>query len=653
MQSKAAEKDIALKHKKNVDLYRALLNDETEKVKKECAEVDEQGLHILTIHDDTVLHAATYSKQSRLVLDLLEALPNAHLDKMTRQNHQGNTILHEAATSDHNLEVAKEVLEKAPGLLCMRNHLGETALFRSVRYGNKKIFNFLMEKISSYSEDNQQLFLQRSDKTTILHAAILALQFDLAFEIASKFKHLIGERDADGMTGLQLLSCNPGAFQPDQDYKGGFLKHIINSTRWSRSVEESGCDLASKLADFLIDTDFSWEATYPGIDQSKPRLHKYGRAPSVDKGVGQGPQLMSTALGQGDQPETAPPLFLATKSGCVYIAKKILDCYPQAVEHIDDEGRNILHVAIKYRQEEIFQLVERLELPKKRLVRKVDNDGNSILHTVGIKVEDYTPEELRGPAYQLREEMQWFERVQSVTPPHFLDHRNNMNLTAKGLFYKANNELRTAATEWLKRTAEGCTVVAVLIATVAFAAAYTVPGGPNSQTGAPLLANKPLFVVFTVTDVLSLSFALTSVVIFLSIVSSSFRLSDFRESLPTKLMLAFTFLFLSVSMMMIAFAATVLLMIQKRESWTKVILYALSFLPVGIFALSYFPLYLSLAETFKYLLKKLRQAMPRNLPNPELSRPTNLFYSYSNRSNQRQIDQNRRLETQNRCCQIA
>ncbi|KAG2688466.1 hypothetical protein I3760_09G096800 [Carya illinoinensis] len=289
----------------------------------------------------------------------------------------------------------------------------------------------------------------------------------------------------------------------------------------------------------------------------------------------------------------------------------------------------------------------------KRLVRKVDNDGNSILHTVGIKVEDYTPEELRGPAYQLREEMQWFERVYTVTPHHFRDHRNNMNLTAEGLFYKANNELRTAATEWLKRTAEGCTVVAVLIATVAFAAAYTVPGGPNGQTGAPLLANKPLFVVFTVTDVLSLSFALTSVVIFLSIVTSPFRLSNFRESLLTKLMLAFTFLFLSVSMMMIAFAATVLLMIQKRESWTKVILYALSFLPVGIFALSYFPLYPSLAESFKYLLKKLRQAMSRNFLNPVPSRPTNLFHGYRNRSNQRQIDQNGRLETQNRCCQLA
>ncbi|KAG7963033.1 hypothetical protein I3843_09G097500 [Carya illinoinensis] len=287
-------------------------------------------------------------------------------------------------------------------------------------------------------------------------------------------------------------------------------------------------------------------------------------------------------------------------SRCVDIAEEILKRYPQAVEHIDDKGRNILHIAIKYRQLSIFDLVMKGEVTEKRLVRKVDNEGNSILHVVGMKSKDYMPEKLQSPALELQDEMQWFERVKSKIPPHFHEH----------------------PTEWLKRTSEGCTVVAVLIATVAFAAAYTVPGGPNSQTGTPILVNKPFFVVFTATDVLSLSFALTSVVIFLSIVSSPFRFQDFKESLPNKLMFGFTFLFLSVSMMMFAFGSTVLLMIQNRESWTKVILYALSFLPVGIFALSYFPLYISLSETYKCLLKKLKRVLPLKLFAMVLSIPT-------------------------------
>ncbi|KAG7963029.1 hypothetical protein I3843_09G097100 [Carya illinoinensis] len=543
---------------------------------------------------------------------------------MTRQNHIGNTILHEAVVSNEQIEVAKKILEKAPGLLCMRNHLGETALFRSVRYGKEKIFQFLAVKISEYKEVNQQLFLKRTDKSTILHAAVLSDEFDLALHIAEKYKHLVGERDADGMTALQLLSCKPGAFRRKETT--GFFPQIFHSASsyfTSNKQPEPKYISALNLAKFLIERDASWEATYPGIDPSKPRLHKYGGNPTGDPtpGVGQGSQLLMAA---GDIPETDTPLFLATKSGCVDIAEEILKRYPQAVEHIDDKGRNILHIAIKYRQLSIFYHVTKGEVTKRRLVRKFDNEGNSILHVVGMKSKDYMPEKLQSPALELQDEMQWFERVKSKTPPHFREHRNDKKLTAEQFFYKENKELRTSATEWIKRTSEGCTVVAVLIATVAFAAAYTVPGGPNSQTGTPVLVNKPFFVVFTATDVLSLSFALTSVVIFLSIVSSPFGFQDFKKSLPNKLMFGFTFLFLSVSMMMFAFGSTVLLMIQNRESWTKIILYALSFLPVGIFALSYFPLYISLSVTYKYLLKKLRWVIPWKLFGMVLSIPTYL-----------------------------
>ena len=202
------------------------------------------------------------------------------------------------------------------------------------------------------------------------------------------------------------------------------------------------------------------------------------------------------------------------------------------------------------------------------------------------------------------------QRVKAVTKASFIDHRNKRKDTAEALFSNTNKDLRNEAREWLKKTAEGCSIVAVLIATVAFAAAYTIPGGPNQNTGLPVLLYQPFFVVFTATDVLSLACALTSVVIFLSILTSPYRMVDFKHSLPNKLMLGFTFLFLSVSMMMISFAATILLIIRGKQSWTKVMLYSLSFLPVGIFALSYIPLYISLSRTYKYLLEKITQAIP-------------------------------------------
>ncbi|KAK9267468.1 hypothetical protein L1049_009894 [Liquidambar formosana] len=382
-----------------------------------------------------------------------------------------------------------------------------------------------------------------------------------------------------------------------------------------------------KLAKFLIKKDTSWDATYNylGGDQSKPKMHRYGvssNASSNGKGSEEGP--LSGSLPQGNE-EGETPLFLAAKSGCAEIVREILRLYPQAVEHIDDKGRTILHVAIKYRQLEIFEIVTKMEVPMTRLVRKVDNNGNSILHMVGTKRKDYVPEKMKSPALELQEELLWFgvhfldpvspcflhvHRVKDVTLAHFIDHHNNMKQTADWLFSSSNDQLRHLAKDWLKRSSEGCSIVAVLIATVAYAAPYTVPGGPNQNTGLPILLHQPFFVVFTVTDVLSLTFALTAVVTFLSISSSPFRLEDFKHALPNKLVLGFTFLFLSVAMMMISFAATIILMIRSKEKWTKIALYTASFLPVGIFALSYFPLYSSLSKTFKYLLKKATRAFP-------------------------------------------
>lgn len=79
------------------------------------------------------------------------------------------------------------------------------------------------------------------------------------------------------------------------------------------------------------------------------------------------------------------------------------------MEHVDDEGRNILHVAIKYRKVQIFDVVERMEIPMMRLIWKIDNNGNSILRMVGIKAAEVGTEDMRSPALILQEDLLLFE----------------------------------------------------------------------------------------------------------------------------------------------------------------------------------------------------------------------------------------------------
>ena len=75
--------DAAKDDELNGELYNAILNEEVENVIKLCERFADHATRRLTIHEDTVLHVATYSKQTDLVLGLLEALPHHHIHKMT------------------------------------------------------------------------------------------------------------------------------------------------------------------------------------------------------------------------------------------------------------------------------------------------------------------------------------------------------------------------------------------------------------------------------------------------------------------------------------------------------------------------------------------------------------------------------------------
>nr|XP_043611940.1 protein ACCELERATED CELL DEATH 6-like [Erigeron canadensis] len=591
-------------HKSNAVLYQALSDRDEAVVIDKCKGFPDGPLHVVTIHGDTVLHLAIWYKYAGLVLKLIGSLSEDQYNKLTLTNASGNTLLHATATNDKSVRVAEAILLRAPSLLTMTNRFGETALFRAARYGKKEIYCFLSNEISSRRFPDELLFfrtfLQRDDKATIFHVAIHSENFDLAHHIIDKYPSLINKEDKDGMTGLQLLANKPLVF--DSDSRDNFVKWLIYKLadshpkgRTSRvpilkeiQKRKLKSELAKNLASFLIDKDVSWEATGPLSDHSTFRVHNFrGDASTVQ-------QTRHSPVSQEISHST---LFLATESGCTEIVRKILEVYPQAIEQIDEDGCTILHVAIKYRRMEIYETVTNMKSTLTRIREKIDKQGNSILHMVGHKVRDQKAEgDIRSPALILREDLLLFESVSKACTRLGRLQINADGKTGEQLFNEKNEQLRMDAKQWMRSTAEHCTIVAVLIATVAFAAAYTVPGGPNQQTGYPLLKNKPYFIIFALADALSLTFSLTSVILFLSILTSSFRLWDFKSHLHNKLLLGLTMLILSVSMMMVAFAATLILTISSAQHWTNIILYTISFLPVSVFLLSYVRLYIRLIK---------------------------------------------------------
>lgn len=207
------------------------------------------------------------------------------------------------------------------------------------------------------------------------------------------------------------------------------------------------------------------------------------------------------------------------------------------------------------------------------------------------------------------------QQVMEVVPSHFRNHLNKDGEKAEEVFTKCHKELAKNGEKWLMRTANSCSLVATLIATVAFTSAYTVPGGPNQKTGHPLLINHPAFLFFTVSDTISLSFALTSVVVFLSIMTSRFHEQDFHLTLPLMLVVGLTSLFLAVSAMMVSFAATLVLMITQKLRQAAIPIFLVACFPVTIFLVLQFPLYVRVAwYTIGDILNKLQRSF--STPNP-------------------------------------
>ncbi|CAK7351531.1 unnamed protein product [Dovyalis caffra] len=203
-------------------------------------------------------------------------------------------------------------------------------------------------------------------------------------------------------------------------------------------------------------------------------------------------------------------------------------------------------------------------------------------------------------------------RVRKVIPSLYVTLRNKEGKTAAELFKTNHEEQLKMAQKWIKETTQSCSTVAALVATVVFAAAYTVPGGSDEE-GTPNFINSPYFLVFTISDVVSLASSLTSLVVFLSLLTSPFELQDFRVSLPRKLIVGFTFLFFSVITTMLSFGATILILIQSEKKLTTLLLSIAAFLPVFVFAVLQFRLYVSfMGSTFNFH-KITKKALPSRL----------------------------------------
>ncbi|KAK4256065.1 hypothetical protein QN277_008978 [Acacia crassicarpa] len=249
--------------------------------------------------------------------------------------------------------------------------------------------------------------------------------------------------------------------------------------------------------------------------------------------------------------------------------------------------------ALNYRQARVFNLIHGLRFKNGLMTSVNDDDYNTLLHKAAMKAPDHVLNHIYGPTLQMQRELQWFKEVEGLMPPSLRGVRDKNGLTPKELFRESHRELMKEGEKWIKETASSCSVVGTLIVTIMFAAAFTIPGGNDQNLGYPLFIKQPFFMVFIFSTIISFLSSSTSVLMFLAVLSSHYSEEKFLKSLPTKLILGLSFLFMSIVSMITAFiSATYLMLHHTNYSWGLLPIMILASVPIFLFVVSQFPLLL-------------------------------------------------------------
>ncbi|KAK9065844.1 hypothetical protein SSX86_015245 [Deinandra increscens subsp. villosa] len=272
------------------------------------------------------------------------------------------------------------------------------------------------------------------------------------------------------------------------------------------------------------------------------------------------------------------------------VVETIVSYFPNAIWSFNEDGHNIIQYAVINRSEKVYNLLYQMSEHKNVYKTIIDPLGNNLLHLAARLAPTNKLNHISGAALQIQRELQWFKEVKGFVCPRNIIQKNYFGETPEMVFIREHKELLIEGEKWMKATAESYTIAAALITTIVFAAAITMPGGNNQETGIPILTNSPAFRIFALCDAVSLFTSTTSLLMFLSVLTTRFAEQDFLFKLPTKLIIGLTTMFISTTAMLIGFGATLFLLFGQNNPQILFPIAALTCLPITSCATLQFPL---------------------------------------------------------------
>ncbi|XP_020216100.1 uncharacterized protein LOC109799869 isoform X2 [Cajanus cajan] len=479
----------------------------------------------------TVLHVAAIAGHVKVV----EVLVREGEDILLKMHdNMGNTALALAAYLTGKTEVAECMVEDKKGgrirqnLLAIANNDGEIPLLLAADRGHKRMTRYLFSKtpykvLNEQDYDKRVLLLERCIREEILDVALGLLELYLELD------QLPPESLPDVFLALRALAKMPYAFLSGCQF--GFLHNFIynflrveETFEISHEANFSGFRFCSPIKNVLL---------LPVMFLGIRKIYEQKRTHRVVQQILSYMQILVKKLNnsQLQRAFVYDAMLDAAKHGIVEFIESMAKADHDLLWSTDNYKRGIFSYAILHRKQIVFQLIYNLNGRKDIIKYRIDVFGNNLLHLAAHLGPSSDVNDRAGAALQMQREFQWFKAVEEVVSLKCKEARNDDGKKPRELFTETHKELVKEGEKWAKQAAKSFALVGILITTVMFAAAFTVP------------------------DAISLFTSATSVLIFIWILTSRFAEKDFLKRIPFKLLAGLGFLFLSVASMMVAFCA--------------------------------------------------------------------------------------------------
>ncbi|KAF0904236.1 hypothetical protein E2562_033008 [Oryza meyeriana var. granulata] len=462
--------------------------------------------------------------------------------KMTKQltGKRDDTALHGAARAGQ-LAAMQQMLSGEPpdelgALLSKQNQAGETPLFVAAEYG----YVALVSEMIKYHDVTTAGIKARSGYDA-LHIAAKQGDVEVVNELLRALPELSMTVDASNTTAL-----NTAATQGHMEVVRLLLKADGSLALIARSNGKTALHSAARNGH--VDVVRALMEAEPSIavrvdKKGQTALHmaaKGTRLDLVDALLAGEPSLLNLADTKGN---TA--LHIAARKARTPIIRRLLELPDTDLRAINRSRETALDTAEKMGNAEAAAVLAEHGVPSARAISPTGGGGNNPASELKQQVSDIKHE----VHSQLEQTRQTRVRMQGIA--------------------KRINKLHE---EGLNNAINSTTVVAVLIATVAFAAIFTVPGeyvdadslSPGQALGEANISHQTAFIIFFVFDSVALFISLAVVVVQTSVVVIERKAKKQMMAVINKLM------WVACVLVSVAFLALSFVVVGRSERWLAV-----------------------------------------------------------------------------------